>query len=115
MRREEFPAKVKAEAAIRANGHCEKCTAKLMAGHIEFDHAIPLAIGGTSDIGNCICVCTNCHKEKTAKIDAPRIAKTRRMGRKHLGIKKRSRFACARSGPFKQKIGGGVVRRVPAG
>jgi 5-methylcytosine-specific restriction endonuclease McrA len=87
MKRIEFTAKIKAEAAIRANGYCERCTCKLMAGHIEFDHVIPLAVGGESNLANCACVCTNCHKGKTRR-DQADIGKARRRERKHIGIRK---------------------------
>lgn len=38
-------------------------------------------------------------------------AKAKRIKAKHLGIRKASSFATNRNGPFKAKIGGGVVRR----
>jgi 5-methylcytosine-specific restriction endonuclease McrA len=116
MRRDEFPAKVKLAAFQRANGYCENalCQAKLWTGKFAYDHVIPCELGGDAGIRNCQVLCLVCHAEKTRN-DQADIGKARRRERKHLGIKKRSRFACARSGPFKQKIDGSVVRRVPAG
>jgi len=116
MNRSEFPAKIKITAFHRAKGYCENalCQAKLWTGKFAYDHVVPCELGGDASLANCQVLCDGCHKVKTRN-DQANIGKARRRERKHLGIKKRSRFACARSGPFKQKIGGGVVRRVPAG
>lgn len=109
--RREFSAKVKADAAIRANGHCEGCSRRLLAGDFHYDHEIPDGLGGEPTLENCRVLCRSCHKLKTTKADVPRIAKAKRNFRKARGIKKPSRFQTARSGPFKAKIGGGVERR----
>ena len=86
--RREFSAKVKAQAALRANGHCEVCTAKLFTGNVEYDHVIPCELGGEPTLENCSCVCRACHKSKTSKHDIPRIAKAKRNYRKSHGIRK---------------------------
>jgi 5-methylcytosine-specific restriction endonuclease McrA len=109
--RHEFSAKTKANAALRANGHCEDCTRRLSAGDFHYDHIIPDAIGGEPTLENCAVLCTSCHKLKTGRVDAPRIAKTKRNYRKSKGIRKRSSFACSRDGRFKKKINGEVVER----
>jgi 5-methylcytosine-specific restriction endonuclease McrA len=88
MTRREFPAKIKAEAALRANGHCENCGCRLMTGHIEYDHVIPAELGGPATLDNCSCVCSSCHSGKTYKQDIPAIAKAKRRERSHLGIRK---------------------------
>ena len=109
--RKEFSQKVKANAALRANGHCEICTAKLFTGKIEYDHVVPDALGGENTLENCQCVCSTCHKNKSSKEDIPRIAKANRNYRKSQGIKKQSRFACARNSKWKKKINGEVIER----
>jgi 5-methylcytosine-specific restriction enzyme A len=86
--RTEFPAKVKAAAALRANGHCESCTRKLMQGDYHYDHEIPDALGGQATLENCRVLCRACHALKTTKADVPRIAKAKRNFRTAHGIKK---------------------------
>lgn len=104
--RHEFPAKVMVEAFRRAGGRCEKCTAKLYVGKINYDHRIPDAMGGKPTLDNCDVLCVACHSIKTRTVDVPGIAKVKRVRGRHIGIKKPSTFACARTGKFKQKIGG---------
>lgn len=87
MKRREFSNYVKAQAALRANGRCEKCTARLV-GPYHFDHIVPDAMGGEPTLENCALLCKACHSAKTTKSDIPRIAKTKRQQRKHMGIKK---------------------------
>lgn len=86
--RREFSAKVKAAAAVRANGHCEQCTRRLMAGDFHYDHDIPDGLDGEPTLENCKVLCRSCHKIKTAEEDVPRIAKAKRNYRKSRGIKK---------------------------
>lgn len=109
--RQEFHPKVMIRAWDRADGHCEGCGAKLFPGNIEYDHQIPCALGGDNSLENCIVRCRACHKAKTFKQDIPNIARAKRRQRKHIGIKKRSTFACSRDKPHKKKITGEVVLR----
>lgn len=85
--RVEFAAKVKAEAFQRANGHCEKCTAKLYPGKYEYDHEIPCALGGDASVSNCVVKCKNCHRVKT-RSDVAVIAKAKRRQRQFAGVRK---------------------------
>ncbi len=62
----EFSAKVRDQAAIRANGRCERCGDKLK-GSGEFDHILPAAYGGKPVLMNCHVLCRPCHVEKTGK------------------------------------------------
>jgi 5-methylcytosine-specific restriction protein A len=109
--RQEFPAKVKAAAALRANGSCEGCTRRLSAGDFHYDHEIPDALGGEPTLQNCRVLCRSCHKVKTTEADVPRIAKAKRNYRKAHGIKKRSSFQTNRDGPFRKRMDGTVERR----
>src|ERR1017187_7747346 len=104
LMRTEFSQKVKANAAIRANGNCEICTRKLRAGDFHFDHEVPDALGGEATLENCRCLCRSCHGEKTAKSDIPRIAKAKRNYRSARSIKK------ARSITAWRKFDGTIVR-----
>lgn len=86
--RREFSNWVKAQSALRANGKCERCTARLLTGGYHYDHIIPCELGGEATVENCAVLCRACHQTKTSKTDVPRIAKAKRRERAHLGIKK---------------------------
>ena len=109
--RTEFTAKIKAAAALRADGHCEGCSRRLMTGDFHYDHEIPDGLGGDATLENCRVLCRSCHKIKTTTADVPRIAKSKRNFRKARGIRKASRFPCSRVSKFKKKISGEVVAR----
>lgn len=96
--RTEFTKKTMREAYERSEGLCEgilkdgtRCNANLKHKPHHFDHVIPDAIGGDNSLQNCACLCVECHKDKTAKIDIPMIAKAKRVSDKHRGIKIRSK------------------------
>lgn len=91
MSRREFPAKVKRDAAARANGHCEACTTRLPYGGFHYDHDLPDWLGGEPTLENCRVLCLTCHKLKTSKQDAPQIAKAKRQRDGAQNIKSRSR------------------------
>lgn len=123
MSRREFTKPTKREALRRSGGQCEargtmyglplgmRCFANLAYG-VEFDHVILDANSKDNSLENCAAVCVKCHRWKTANHDTPLAAKTLRQQDDHRGInKKRSTFACSRTGKWKQKIGGGVVPR----
>lgn len=82
--RRDFPRKVKAQAILRANGCCEKCSAKLKVGEAEVDHVLPDALGGEPVLGNAEVLCRVCHAEKTAG-DISRIRKADRQRDRHSG------------------------------
>lgn len=86
--RREFSQKVKAAAAMRANGHCEECTRRLSTGDFHYDHDIPDGLGGAATLDNCRVLCRSCHSVKTAQVDVPRIAKAKRNFRTSRGIRK---------------------------
>ncbi len=111
MTRREFPAKVRAAAFERSGGCCERCTAKLMPGRFAYDHIIADSIGGEPTLDNCAVLCSGCHSEKTAKLDAPRAAKTKRQHLNHIGARPRSRMPGSRSSNLKKRMDGTVVRR----
>jgi len=92
--RREFPKAVKREALKRAQKQCEgivggkRCECRLDTGRFHFDHDIPDALGGEPVLENCVVLCIPCHAEKTGKQDIPRIAKTKRIRDRELGIRK---------------------------
>lgn len=88
-KRLEFSRRTKAQAFARANGACEMCGARLSVGKFDYDHRLPAALGGGSDLDNCVVACRACHGTKTATEDVPRIAKTKRQHAAFIGAKTR--------------------------
>ncbi len=105
--RTEFSAKVKDQRYQMCEGFCERCGAALRAGHIEFHHEIEAELGGKNEVGNCRCLCRACHGLITSK-RAPVLAKVRRARRKHLGIRKPSKWGIP---GMKKTVSGRVVKR----
>lgn len=104
--RREFSAYTKAQAALRAGGRCESCTARLGDGGFHYDHIIPDAIGGEPTLDNCQVLCLTCHRAKTTKHDIPRAAKTKRQHRGHVNAKRGGRSAWSR---LRRKFDGTVI------
>ncbi len=104
----------KRDLAKRLHSFGSRCSACLCSidgtSGLEWDHRIPLAIGGADDLVNLEPLCIRCHRRKT-RSDASRIAKAERVRQKHLGIRRASRFPGSRSSPWKRKLDGSVVRR----
>lgn len=80
-----IPARVKLRVYGRFEGRCSKCTVEAWAG--EFDHTIPLILGGANRESNLTLLCVPCHKAKT-KLDVKIKAKVARVRKRHVGIKK---------------------------
>ena len=113
MNRQEFTAKTKAQAFARANGCCEgdNCGARLTPGKFRYDHRVPCQMGGDNSLENCTVLCLACDLGQKTPQDLRDIAKAKRIERKHLGIRKRSTFACSRDSRWRKKINGQVVPR----
>ena len=90
--RNEFTAKTKLKAFEAAHGHCVRCTAKLYPGKIRYNHRIPDYLTHDNGLDNCEVLCVNCDHPQTYEVDIPAIAKTRRIIKKHAGIKKPRRM-----------------------
>lgn len=104
---------------------CEACGLPLVLddepASIEWDHEIPLALGGAHDAANIRPLHAHCHSLKSAE-DAGRVAKSERQsgrsgqqarqaaGRRAHVIASRP-FPTNRSGPFKKRLDGEVERR----
>jgi len=101
--------------AMEANALCPKCF-RPFAGNVEYDHEIPLGIGGKDhDETALVPLCRKCHSDKT-KADVKRIAKCRRQAgvtgqqarRKKNGSKLKSRgFEKSLS----KKFSGEIIRK----
>lgn len=96
MPRSEFTRKTKQEALQRSGIRCEaagirygfddgqRCNCSLSLG-VQYDHAVPDALGGDNSLENCLAICVQCHRFKT-KNDVKQIAKSNRQRDKASGV-----------------------------
>jgi 5-methylcytosine-specific restriction endonuclease McrA len=107
-----IPPRVKARVYLLAGRRCGHCTRFIDGSRLvgEYDHVVPLILGGAHRESNLQLLCSECHAVKT-KFDIKLKAKVARVRKRHLGIKKPSKFACSRNSKFKKKIDGSVVLR----
>jgi 5-methylcytosine-specific restriction protein A len=89
---------------------CQMCRQPTDERGFDLDHHIPLEIGGDDEEANLRPLCRPCHRLKTAG-DVTMIAKAKRREAIHTGAKQRTGFQTNRSGPFKKRMDGSVVRR----
>lgn len=105
------PPRVKERIARKAEDACQHCKRPVRPPlRAEFDHVVPLILGGQNRETNLQLLCHECHGAKT-KLDVKVKAKVARIRKRNLGIKKSSRFPGAKNSKFKMKVGGGVVLR----
>ena len=106
-----IPPRVRVRIFERHGGRCALCT-RIVAGSLApaYDHTIALINGGGNRESNIQVLCQPCHLEKTGA-DVAEKAKVARVRKRHLGIKKPSKFACSRNSKWKKKISGEVVAR----
>jgi 5-methylcytosine-specific restriction protein A len=101
---------------LRAGGRCQACGWLLAPGtRWEVDHILPRALGGRDAPDNLQVLCRTCHAGKTARQDAPALAKTRRLKARHLGATRpRSIMPGSRRSRWKKGLDGRVALRPPA-
>lgn len=95
-------------------GICHICGLKVHVGQDwELSHVIPLACGGDDEWSNYDVAHKTCHRELTAKVDIPTIAKVARIRAKHLGAKLPSRNTLpgGKNSEWKRTLDGRVVPR----
>lgn len=106
-----IPANVKDRVAARFKDCCGQCGEPIDEKRpADYDHVIPLCIGGEHRESNLALVCRSCHAVKT-KRDVKIKAKIARVRKRKLGIRKPSKFSCSRDSKWKKKISGEVVAR----
>lgn len=106
-----IPDRVRLRVFLRHGGICHISGRRIQPGDDwDVDHLLALANGGLHAEHNLRPALRDKHKAKTAR-DVATKAKNDRVMKRHLGIKKRSTFACSRDSKFKKKIDGSVVLR----
>jgi len=110
--RAEFSKSTKLAAFQRANGACEKCTAKLFPSNTEYHHGTECTFGGAAEFHNCVVLCKACHAGITGERAAV-IAKSNRIRNAHLGIKPRKSrpMPGSRASGLRKRMNGQVERR----
>jgi hypothetical protein len=78
----------------------------------DVSHEIPLEAGGKDDDSNWLVAHRKCHRHHTATVDAPLIARIKRIHQRHIGAKQtRNPLPGGKRSKFKKKMDGTVVRR----
>jgi 5-methylcytosine-specific restriction protein A len=106
-----------AQERVIANqaGLCAACDCDLAQEPVEFDHVLPLSLGGTNDETNFEALHRSCHKEKT-RGDKSRIAKADRQRKAHETGRGRARKGPRlQTKPFSRwrSMSGKIVERKP--
>lgn len=106
-----IPPRVRLRVFERHGGVCYLSGRKIGAGEQwDCDHVVALINGGEHREFNLAPVLKGPHREKTAA-DVKQKAKNDRVRKRHLGIKKPSKFSCSRNSRWKKKLDGTVVAR----
>jgi 5-methylcytosine-specific restriction endonuclease McrA len=115
MKRVRITAKMRADIFLSRVGMCHLCSMKVVPGEDwDVSHDIPLEAGGKDDATNWFVAHRKCHRVHTSTVDAPLIAKVKRIHQKHVGAKtSRSPMPLGRGSKFKRKMDGTIVRREP--
>ena len=105
------PPRVRVRVFERDEGKCHDCGRKIRPGETwTLEHLTALINGGENRETNLGLTCDWCLPSKNAR-DVSEKSKVYRKKKSHLGLRKMSRFGCARSSPLKKKINGQVVKR----
>lgn len=81
----------KARVALfaREHGICHMCNGLVHTGEAwDLSHEIPLELGGADDEANWRVAHRKCHRDHTATVDVPNIAKAKRRHARNIGIRK---------------------------
>lgn len=106
-----LPGKVKDRIRDRQGDKCALTGHSFKPGDkIEYDHIVPLWLGGENRESNLQAVLDTAHKRKT-QAEATVRAKVDSIRKKHRGIRKEPSMAGSRNSRFKKLITGEVVDR----
>lgn len=87
MTRKRFSKKALDKLLASFGGKCRMCQVQIDGTTgLEWDHRVPLALGGEDALSNLDPACVRCHRLKT-KTDVAQIAKSTRQRQANLGIK----------------------------
>ena len=64
-----IPTKLKMKIARRDNYTCQMCGKNLKDDELEFDHLIPISLGGSSEEHNIRLACYDCNRRKSSRLD----------------------------------------------
>ena len=117
MTRRAIPKAIKTAVLSRSGGMCEAEGCEEVGR--EFEHRIPVALGGENTTGNLWLACRECHRAKTSGEDIPRIAKAKRQaGEKGQRARRNKAKAAGTYKPIKsrgfrqwRKFNGDIVNR----
>ena len=101
-RRRYLTTRVKAEIYWAQYQNCDECGDGMALAEMQWDHILPLCLGGTNDADNWHGLCRKCHAAKTKKEAAMR-AKADRQRKAWQGNKKR-RGRAMQSRPFDTRL-----------
>lgn len=105
------PPRVRARVFLAKDGRCHKCHRKIQPGETwTLEHLIAIVNGGRNAEDNLDVTCDWCLPAKNAA-DAAIKKKSASVRAKHLGLKPKTGFSTNRSGKWKRKMDGTVVRR----
>ena len=91
MTRRKFSARALMARLLEFDGKCAVCGCKVGgAAGLEWDHVVPLALGGDDEIANLEPLCRADHRAKTAQ-DVKAIRKAERQRQREAGIRRQSR------------------------
>jgi len=101
----------RAEVLEQNGGCCYLCSLPIV-GPFEIEHPVPFALGGSDKIEELRPAHIECHAAKT-KTDVTRIAKAKRVHRKHTGQFRPPRAVIpgSKATRFKKKLNGAVEMR----
>lgn len=106
-----IPPRVRMRIYDKWKEHCAACGRKLYPQGWDCDHIVPLIAGGEHKETNLQPLCkVPCHSDKTLG-DVAVKSKVARVRKRHLGIRKKSRFPGSRDSKFKKRVDGTVVLR----
>lgn len=114
MTRRRITTKMRVLIFEAAQGVCDICGGKILASDKwEASHRIPLMAGGPDDMSNLFPAHFKCHREQTAKVDIPLVAKVTRIRQKNMGAKAPSRnpLPGSKASGWRRKMDGTVVPR----
>jgi len=113
MTRKRFSASSYLARLLEFGGRCAECKCKTGGSNgLDWDHIIPLEMGGDDALANLQPLCKACHRAKTAT-DIGHIAKGKRQTQRSMGIKRtvRNPMPGSKNSKWKKMLDGTVVRR----